>query len=63
MPQDFSFDIVSELNVQEMDNAINQAVKEIITRYDFEGSWTAVEFDRKAKELTLLADRGASWRR
>src|SRR6266576_346440 len=56
MPSDSSFDIVSELNLQEMDNAINQAQKEIATRYDFKGSAAAVEFDRKAKELTLTAD-------
>jgi uncharacterized protein YajQ (UPF0234 family) len=56
MPSDASFDIVSELNLQEMDNAINQAQKEIGTRYDFKGSAAAVEFDRKAKELTLTAD-------
>ena len=56
MPSDSSFDIVSELNLQEMDNAINQAQKEIATRYDFKGTAAAVEFDRKAKELTLTAD-------
>ena len=56
MPSDSSFDIVSELNLQEMDNAINQAQKEIATRYDFKGSAAMVEFDRKAKELTLTAD-------
>src|SRR5678810_399055 len=56
MPSEPSFDIVSELNLQEMDNAINQAQKEIATRYDFKGSAAAVEFDRKAKELTLTAD-------
>src|SRR5436305_14073542 len=56
MPQDSSFDIVSELNVQEMDNAVNQAIKEITTRYDFKGSTAAIEFDRKNKELTLTAD-------
>src|SRR4051812_12009822 len=53
---DSSFDIVSEINLQEMDNAINQAQKEIGTRYDFKGTAAAVEFDRKAKELTLTAD-------
>ena len=37
MPSDASFDIVSEINLQEMDNAVNQAVKEITTRYDFKG--------------------------
>ena len=57
MPAEASFDIVSELNLQEMDNAINQAQKEIATRYDFKGSAAAVEFDRKAKELTLTADQ------
>jgi uncharacterized protein YajQ (UPF0234 family) len=53
---DSSFDIVSEINLQEMDNAINQAQKEIGTRYDFKGSSAGVEFDRKGKELTLTAD-------
>jgi uncharacterized protein YajQ (UPF0234 family) len=57
MPSDSSFDIVSELNLQEMDNAVNQAQKEIATRYDFKGTAAAVEFDRKAKELTLTADQ------
>ena len=56
MPSDSSFDIVSELNVQEMDNAVNQAQKEIATRYDFKGSAASLEFDRKGKELTLTAD-------
>ena len=59
MPADSSFDIVSELNLQEMDNAINQAQKEIATRYDFKGSAASVEFDRKAKELTVTADAEA----
>ena len=53
---DSSFDIVSEINLQEVDNAINQAQKEIGTRYDFKGTAASVEFDRKAKELTFTAD-------
>jgi uncharacterized protein YajQ (UPF0234 family) len=53
---DSSFDIVSEINLQEMDNAIMQAQKEIGTRYDFKGTAASVEFDRKLKELTLTAD-------
>ncbi len=53
---DSSFDIVSELNLQEMDNAITQAQKEIGTRYDFKGTSASVEFNRKEKELTLTAD-------
>jgi cyclic-di-GMP-binding protein len=56
MASDSSFDIVSELNLQEMDNAITQAQKEIGTRYDFKGSAAGVDFDRKGKELTLTAD-------
>src|SRR5437764_11496146 len=53
---DSSFDIVSEINLQEMDNAVTQAQKEIGTRYDFKGTAASVEFDRKGKELTLTAD-------
>ncbi len=56
MASDPSFDIVSEIDLQEMDNAVNQAVKEITTRYDFKGSAAALEFDRKTKELTLSGD-------
>ena len=56
MPQDHSFDIVSEINLQEMDNAVNQAVKEVTTRYDFKGSSAGLSFDKGAKELTLTAD-------
>ena len=51
MPQDSSFDIVSEINLQEMDNAVTQAQKEIGTRYDFKGSAASIEFNRKEKEL------------
>ena len=59
MPNDSSFDIVSELNLQEMDNAVNQAIKEITTRYDFKGSSALIEFNRKDKELTFTADHEA----
>jgi uncharacterized protein YajQ (UPF0234 family) len=56
---DSSFDIVSEINLQEMDNAVNQAQKEIGTRYDFKGTSASIEFNRKEKELTLTADHEA----
>src|SRR5665213_2076239 len=56
---DSSFDIVSEINLQEMDNAVNQAQKEIGTRYDFKGTGASIEFSRKDKELTLTADAEA----
>ncbi|MDB5319565.1 MAG: hypothetical protein JWN40_1196 [Phycisphaerales bacterium] len=59
MAADSSFDIVSEINLQEMDNAVNQALKEIGTRYDFKGTSAMIEFNRKEKELTLLADHEA----
>lgn len=49
-----SFDIVSELNLQEVDNAINQATKEIIGRYDFKGSNAELKWDKK--EVTLTAE-------
>ena len=57
MPSDHSFDIVSEINLQEMDNAVNQAVKEVTTRYDFKGTAASIsELNRKEKELILTAD-------
>jgi uncharacterized protein YajQ (UPF0234 family) len=52
----FSFDIVSEINMQEADNAINQAQKELATRYDFKGSKSSIDFNRDKKEITLIAD-------
>jgi uncharacterized protein YajQ (UPF0234 family) len=45
-----SFDIVSEIDMQEMDNAVNQVKKEITTRYDFKGSNSSID----------LADDGIS---
>ncbi len=52
-----SFDIVSEIDLQEMDNAVTQAIKEVTTRYDFKGTAASIsELNRKDKELTLTAD-------
>ena len=51
-----SFDIVSEINWQEIDNAINQTRKELLTRYDFKGSKSSVEMSQKEKTITILAD-------
>ena len=57
MPSDNSFDIVSEINLQEMDNAVVQATKEVTTRYDFKGTSASIsELNRKDKELTITAD-------
>ena len=49
-----SFDIVSEIDLQEVDNGINQARKEIEGRYDFKGSKAEVLWDKK--EITLTAE-------
>ncbi len=53
MAQQFSFDIVSEVNLQEVDNALNQARKEITQRYDFKGINTTLDFSEKEKTITL----------
>lgn len=50
-----SFDIVVKPNVQEVDNAVNQAQKEIAQRYDFRGSKSTIEWDKKG-EIILNAD-------
>jgi len=52
----FSFDIVSEVDLQEVDNAVNQAIKELGQRYDFKNSKASIAFDRKEKKITLIAD-------
>jgi len=56
MADNSSFDIVSEVNLQEVDNAINQARKEIGQRYDFKGSKSSIEFNQKEKILTVVSD-------
>jgi uncharacterized protein YajQ (UPF0234 family) len=56
MPETFSFDIVSEVNLQEVDNAINQTSKEIGQRYDFKGTKSSIDLDQKEKRLTILSD-------
>jgi uncharacterized protein YajQ (UPF0234 family) len=65
MPPMNSFDVTSEIDMQEVDNAINQARKEVGQRYDFKGSPATIELDQKAKTLTLTAEDkfkvGALW--
>jgi uncharacterized protein YajQ (UPF0234 family) len=51
-----SFDITSNVDLQEVDNAVNQARKEVAQRYDFKGSRAEILFDRTASTLTLVAD-------
>jgi len=52
----FSFDIVSEVDLQEVDNAVNQSKKEVAQRYDFKNSKSSIDYNREKKTLTLIAD-------
>jgi uncharacterized protein YajQ (UPF0234 family) len=51
-----SFDVTSNVDLQEVDNAVNQARKEIAQRYDFKGSSAAIEFNKAENTLTLAAE-------
>lgn len=51
-----SFDITSTVDLQEVDNAVNQAQKEIGQRYDFKGAHIEIDFDKAKSTITLLAD-------
>ena len=50
-----SFDIVNEINAQEVDNAVNNTLKEVSTRYDFRGLHTDVEFAKKENRIDIVA--------
>jgi len=50
-----SFDVTSGVDLQEVDNAVNQAKKEIAQRYDFKGQKAEIEYDRKTAKLDLHA--------
>jgi cyclic-di-GMP-binding protein len=54
MASDASFDVVSKVDPQELDNALNQARKEIAGRFDFKNSMASIESDDKT--ITILAD-------
>ena len=56
MAQNASFDITTGVDLQEVDNAVNMATKEIATRYDFKGKTCTLELDRKAGAIKLDAD-------
>ncbi len=55
MADEYSFDVVSKLDLQEVENAVHQANKEIQTRFDFKGSVSKIEWDKK-EILTLYSD-------
>ena len=56
MASNSSFDISTGADLQEVDNAVNQALKEIAQRYDFKGTHCTIEFDREKAEIRLAAD-------
>jgi cyclic-di-GMP-binding protein len=56
MAQQNSFDVSTGADLQEVDNAINQARKEVATRYDFKGTDCTIDFDPKSGKFTLEAD-------
>jgi len=56
MATQVSFDITSTVDLQEVDNALNQARKEVAQRYDFKGAKASIDFDSKESKLILTAD-------
>src|SRR4029450_10455421 len=56
MAATYSFDVTSNIDMPEVDNAVNQARKEIGQRFDFKGSIAAIDLDQKANTLTLTAE-------
>jgi uncharacterized protein YajQ (UPF0234 family) len=53
---DHSFDIVSRVDLQEVSNGIQQALKEISQRFDFRGSKSSIELDKSSNQITLVSD-------
>ncbi len=56
MAQDSSFDIVSNVDLQNLDNAVNNAMKEIKNRYDLKNTSSSIELDKGDNSLKLIAD-------
>ena len=55
MPKTESFDVTTGVDLQEVDNAVNQARKEVAQRYDFKGQKAEIEYDRSNAKLRLAA--------
>ncbi|HYG58162.1 MAG TPA: YajQ family cyclic di-GMP-binding protein [Symbiobacteriaceae bacterium] len=53
---DFSFDVVSKVNMAEVVNAVNQSTKEMETRFDFRGSKSSITLDEKEGHVTVVGD-------
>lgn len=56
MASEHTFDIVSKVDMQEVENAVNQALKELSQRYDFKGSKSNIELSKDKGEITLSSD-------
>jgi hypothetical protein len=56
MSKDHSFDIVSQVDLQEVTNAVEQSRKEVATRFDFKGSNSLIEWDLQEKKITLKTE-------
>jgi len=56
MPKDESFDITTGCDLQEVDNAVNQALREINGRYDFKGATVEVQYERGAGTISIHTD-------
>ncbi|GBE02048.1 MAG TPA: YajQ family cyclic di-GMP-binding protein [Nitrospirae bacterium] len=56
MAEAHSFDVVCIVDMQEVDNAVNQAMKEISQRFDFKGSKSNIELDKEKGVITLTSD-------
>ena len=56
MAKNYSFDIISEVNFMEIENAISQAKKELLQRYDFKGSKSSIDYDKQAKKIVIVGD-------
>jgi uncharacterized protein YajQ (UPF0234 family) len=59
---EYSFDVVSRVEMAEVQNAVHQTQKEVSTRFDFRGSRAGVDLDVRAGTLTLLADNDQQMR-
>jgi hypothetical protein len=56
MATNSSFDVTTGVDLQEVDNALNQAQKEVAQRYDFKGANVSIDFQRAASLIVLVAD-------
>jgi uncharacterized protein YajQ (UPF0234 family) len=56
MADEHSFDVVSKVDLQEVSNAVQQALKELGQRFDFRGSKSSIELDKTKNEILLISD-------